>query len=103
VIDRTVTPGGARLLEQRLSSPSRNLDVINARLAVLDFAVERDQLCEELRSALRKTPDLDRALSRLALDRGGPRDLAAIRNGLEQASAIADRNAREGKQKPHWV
>jgi DNA mismatch repair protein MutS len=95
VIDRTVTPGGARLLEQRLSSPSRNLDVINARLAVLDFAVERDQLCEELRSALRKTPDLDRALSRLALDRGGPRDLAAIRNGLEQASAIADRNARE--------
>ena len=95
VVDRTVTPGGARLLEQRLSSPSRNLDVINARLAALDFAVERDQLCEDLRSALRKTPDLDRALSRLALDRGGPRDLAAIRNGLAQASAIADRNASE--------
>ena len=95
VIDRTVTPGGARLLEQRLSSPSRNLDVINARLAALDFVVERDHLCEELRDALRKTPDLDRALSRLALDRGGPRDLAAIRNGLAQADAIASRNASE--------
>ena len=95
VVDRTVTPGGARLLEQRLSSPSRSLDVINARLAALDFTVEQDQLCDELRSALRKTPDLDRALSRLALDRGGPRDLAAIRNGLEQADAIAARNARE--------
>ncbi|OIQ36889.1 MAG: DNA mismatch repair protein MutS [Roseobacter sp. MedPE-SW] len=95
VVDRTVTPGGARLLEQRLSSPSRNLDVINARLAALDFAVERDHLCENLRDALRKTPDLDRALSRLALDRGGPRDLAAIRNGLAQASAIAERNASE--------
>ncbi|OIQ34353.1 MAG: DNA mismatch repair protein MutS [Roseobacter sp. MedPE-SWchi] len=95
VVDRTVTPGGARLLEQRLSSPSRNLDVINARLAALDFVVERDQLCEELRDALRKTPDLDRALSRLALDRGGPRDLAAIRNGLAQAAAIAERNAHE--------
>lgn len=92
VVDRTVTPGGARLLEQRLSSPSRSLDVINARLAALDFMVDRDQHCEELRSALRKTPDLDRALSRLALDRGGPRDLAAIRNGLAQASAIAASN-----------
>ena len=38
---------------------------------------------------MRKTPDLDRALSRLSLDRGGPRDLAAIRNGLTQAAAIA--------------
>lgn len=95
VVDRTVTPGGARLLEQRLSSPSRNLDVINARLAALDFAVDHDQLCEDLRDALRKTPDLDRALSRLALERGGPRDLAAIRNGLAQANAIADRNASE--------
>lgn len=95
VVDRTVTPGGARLLEQRLSSPSRNLDVINARLTALDFAVDHDQLCEDLRDALRKTPDLDRALSRLALERGGPRDLAAIRNGLAQANAIADRNASE--------
>lgn len=95
VVDRTVTPGGARLLEQRLSSPSRNLDVINARLAALDFSVEYSQLCDETRSALRKTPDLDRALSRLALDRGGPRDLAAIRNGLEQANAIAARNTIE--------
>ncbi|UWQ28766.1 DNA mismatch repair protein MutS [Leisingera sp. M523] len=89
VVDRTVTPGGARLLEQRLSSPSRNLDVIHQRLAALDFTVEQSQTAEDLRAALRKTPDLDRALSRLALERGGPRDLAAIRNGLSQAEAIA--------------
>lgn len=89
VVDRTVTPGGARLLEQRLSSPSRNLDTINQRLAALDFAVEHTRTAEDLRAALRKTPDLDRALSRLALERGGPRDLAAIRNGLSQAEVIA--------------
>ncbi|OED49487.1 DNA mismatch repair protein MutS [Rhodobacteraceae bacterium (ex Bugula neritina AB1)] len=90
VVDRTVTPGGARLLEQRLSSPSRNLETIHRRLAALDFAVVHNRTAEDLRSALRKTPDLDRALSRLALERGGPRDLAAIRNGLCQAEAIAD-------------
>ncbi|KIC32899.1 DNA mismatch repair protein MutS [Leisingera sp. ANG-S5] len=90
VVDRTVTPGGARLLEQRLSSPSRNLDTIHQRLTALDFAVETTRKAEDLRAALRKTPDLDRALSRLALERGGPRDLAAIRNGLSQAEVIAD-------------
>ncbi len=89
VIDRTVTPGGARLLEQRLSSPSRNLDVIRSRLDAVSFAVEDGLIASDLRNALRKTPDLDRALSRLSLDRGGPRDLAAIRNGLIQAAAIA--------------
>jgi DNA mismatch repair protein MutS len=88
-IDRTVTPGGARLLEQRLSSPSRDLAVIQARLAAIDFALDRDRLSRDIRVALRKTPDLDRALSRLSLDRGGPRDLAAIRDGLSQAAAIA--------------
>jgi DNA mismatch repair protein MutS len=90
VVDRTVTPGGARLLEQRMASPSRTLDVISARLAALDFAVEATQLSQDIRAALRKTPDLDRALSRLALERGGPRDLAAIRNGLVQAETIAE-------------
>lgn len=90
VVDRTVTPGGARLLEQRLSSPSRNLDVIHGRLDAVSFAAEDSLIAEDLREALRKTPDLDRALSRLSLDRGGPRDLAAIRNGLTQATAIAE-------------
>ncbi|RLK03666.1 DNA mismatch repair protein MutS [Ruegeria conchae] len=89
VVDRTVTPGGARLLEQRLSSPSRNLDVIHARLDAVSFAAEDSLIASDLREALRKTPDLDRALSRLSLERGGPRDLTAIRNGLTQAVAIA--------------
>ncbi|WP_192964962.1 DNA mismatch repair protein MutS [Phycobacter azelaicus] len=101
VVDRTVTPGGARLLEQRMASPSRNLDVINARLAALDFAVEATQLAQDIRAALRKTPDLDRALSRLALERGGPRDLAAIRNGLMQAESIAQ--MCEGQDLPDLI
>ncbi|MDJ0822168.1 MAG: DNA mismatch repair protein MutS [Paracoccaceae bacterium] len=86
VIDRTVTAGGARLLERRLSTPSRELDVIHQRLDSIDWAMEADPA---LREALRRVPDLDRALSRLALDRGGPRDLTAVRAALGQAAAIA--------------
>ncbi|WP_172298265.1 DNA mismatch repair protein MutS [Pseudoruegeria sp. HB172150] len=88
-IDRTVTAGGARLLERRLSSPSRQLDTIRARLDAVTLFTEDRRLADGLRDDLRKVPDIDRALSRLALDRAGPRDLAAIRNGLGQALGIA--------------
>ncbi|WP_161761926.1 DNA mismatch repair protein MutS [Rhodobacter amnigenus] len=90
-VDRTVTAAGARLLERRISSPSRDLAVIHSRLESVRFLLEQSLLRTELRDALRRVPDMDRALSRLALDRGGPRDLAAIRAGLTQAVSIAAR------------
>ena len=93
VVDRTVTAAGARLLERRLSSPSRELPVIHARLETVRFLLEQSRLREDLRADLRRVPDMDRALSRLALDRGGPRDLTAIRAGLTQAARIAGRMA----------
>ncbi|MDP3339184.1 MAG: DNA mismatch repair protein MutS [Frigidibacter sp.] len=92
-IDRTVTAGGARLLERRISAPSRDLGQIRARLESVRFLLEQSRLLEDLREDLRRCPDIDRALSRLALDRGGPRDLVAIRTGLEQAERIAARLA----------
>jgi DNA mismatch repair protein MutS len=88
-IDRTVTAGGARLLERRLSSPSLDLHTIHARQAALDHLLEAPLLRGQLRDALAHVPDIDRALSRLALDRDGPRDMTAIRAGLEQAERIA--------------
>lgn len=92
-IDRTVTAAGARLLERRLSAPSRDLAEINARLTGVGYLLEQSRLTESLRELLKRAPDIDRALSRLALDRGGPRDLAAIRDGLRAAGAIAERLA----------
>ncbi|NNE54334.1 MAG: DNA mismatch repair protein MutS [Sulfitobacter sp.] len=90
IMDRTYTAPGARLLERRISSPSRVLETIQARLDAVSFAAENSALTKSIRENLRKVPDLDRALSRLSLDRGGPRDLAAIRNGLSQADQLAE-------------
>lgn len=87
-IDRTVTPAGARLLERRISAPSCDLDIIRGRHEAVRSLLEGSGLREALRTRLRGVPDMDRALSRLALDRGGPRDLAAIRAGLAQAVEI---------------
>ena len=88
-IDRTVTAAGARLLERRIAAPSRDLGLIQGRLTGVRHLVEADSLRADLRETLRHCPDIDRALSRLALDRGGPRDLAAIRSGLRIAEEIA--------------
>ncbi len=93
VIDRTVTAGGARLLERRLSSPSRELGVVRERQDAIAWCLDDSDAATFLRDSLRRVPDLDRALSRLALDRGGPRDLAAVRNALEQAARVAERLA----------
>ncbi|WP_135503008.1 DNA mismatch repair protein MutS [Roseovarius aestuariivivens] len=91
VIDRTATAGGGRLLERRVAGPSRDLRVVRERQDAVAFGVEHARLREDVRGCLRKVPDLDRALSRLGLDRGGPRDLAAIRNGLAQAADVSQR------------
>jgi len=90
-IDLTVTAAGARLLERRLSSPACDLAQIGARLAAVDWLLADDTLRDALRTALRQVPDMERALSRLALGRGGPRDLGAIRAALTGAAQIAGR------------
>ncbi|CAO3448833.1 DNA mismatch repair protein MutS [Azospirillum argentinense] len=87
-IDRTVTGAGARLLAAQLSAPLTNPAAIAKRLDMVEFALNEERLRGDLREALRRCPDLERALSRLTLGRGGPRDLAAVRDGLAQASAI---------------
>ena len=89
VIDRTVTGAGARLLSARLAGPLTDALQINNRLdSVSYFTAHRDER-SDIRSALKKCPDLERALSRLALGRGGPRDLGAVRSGL-----LASRNIK---------
>ena len=55
----------------------------------MQLFVERPGLREQVREALKRTPDVERALQRLSVGRGGPRDLAALRDGLDSAEAMA--------------
>nr|WP_309581681.1 DNA mismatch repair protein MutS [Rhizobium rhizogenes] len=88
-LNRTVTGGGARMLAERLMSPLTDPDKINARLDAVAYLIDDVSLCDDLRDALKHVADMPRALSRLALERGGPRDLGAIRQGLASAEKIA--------------
>src|SRR5690606_33510515 len=81
-VDRTVTGPGARELAARLASPLRDAHAIAARLDALEFLRDGEALRDDLRRRLRHAPDLARAMARLSLQRGGPRDLAAVRDAL---------------------
>ena len=90
VIDRTKTGAGARLLAARLSAPLTSADDVNKRLDLVEYFHDRDGLRSDLRSGLGECPDIERALSRLSVGRGGPRDLAAMRDGLACSFAIGN-------------
>ena len=90
-IDRTVTAAGSRLLAQRLSAPLTDPKAIERRLDSVSILVADPIARQEMREQLKAAPDLARALSRLVVGRGGPRDLAGIRDGLDAAKGIAAR------------
>lgn len=87
-IDRTVTGAGARLLQSRLSSPLTDLEAIKQRQDEIETLVENKTLRESLQEKLKELPDMERALARLSVDRGGPRDIGALRDGLFVAENI---------------
>ncbi|MBO0347173.1 DNA mismatch repair protein MutS [Roseibium sp. CAU 1637] len=82
IIDRTVTGAGSRLLASRLAGPLVDPVEISRRHDAVDFFLDNEILREGLRQTLKGAPDMARALSRLALQRGGPRDILSIAEAL---------------------
>ena len=89
-IDLSDDPGRGAAVRRAAGEPARPIPGRSTRGSMaLDFLVEARDLRESLRRALASAPDFLRSLSRLSLDRGGPRDLASVRDGLAAAAAVA--------------
>jgi DNA mismatch repair protein MutS len=88
-VDRSVTAAGARLIAQRLAAPLTDPAAIARRHDAVEFFVAGADMRADMRERLAAAPDLARALARLVVARGGPRDLAAIRDGIAAAAALA--------------
>src|SRR5262249_6773560 len=88
-VDRTLTGPGARLLAERIAAPLTDRTEIERRLARARPFGERRAVRGQVREALRRTPDVERALQRLSVGRGGPRDLLALSDGLDCGEALA--------------
>ena len=90
-VDRTVTGAGARLLGGDIGAPLMDRAAVEARLDLVGYLHDDPGLREQLRAHLRALPDIGRALGRLAAGRGGPRDLAQLRDGLDGAWLLGER------------
>ncbi|MFQ5954782.1 MAG: DNA mismatch repair protein MutS, partial [Kiloniellales bacterium] len=99
-IDRTLTGAGARLLAARLAAPLTDPAAIAERLDSVQFFVDNRAAREAVRAALGRCPDVERALSRLTLGRGGPRDLAHVRDALGQVPELRQTLTGAGLAEP---
>ena len=87
-IDRTATAAGARLLADHLAAPLTARQAIAGRLDAVEFFVDRPDQRAALRDRLKRCPDIERALTRLSLGRGGPRDLASLAQSLGETASL---------------
>jgi len=93
-IDCTVTSAGSRLLAQRLAAPLTDSAAIARRLDAIAAFVTDSALRDDLRGTLNAAPDLSRALARVSVGRGGPRDLAGLRDAIFAADQALAHLAR---------
>lgn len=88
VLSRTVTGAGGRLMGGWLSAPIMDISVINDRLDSVDFFLQNMTRRSNVRTALKSVPDIERALARLSVGRGGPKDMLGIGTALMQIPKI---------------
>lgn len=88
IINRTKTSTGFRLLNQYLASPLIDVNSINNRLKLVEFFLNNFELTTQVTNLLSSVGDIERSLTRLYLNRGGPRDLQTIKEALQIANHI---------------
>jgi DNA mismatch repair protein MutS len=93
-LDRTVTGAGARLLGTDISAPLMDRTAIEQRLALVEWLHDDSNMRDYVRGALKALPDIGRALGRVAIGRGSPRDLGQLRDGLNEARMLRERLGR---------
>jgi len=101
-LDGTVTAAGSRLLAQRLAAPLTDASAIGRRLDAISAFVDDTAAREDLRKILHAAPDMARALARLSVGRGGPRDLAALSAGIAAADDVLAR-LTQMQDAPHEI
>jgi DNA mismatch repair protein MutS len=90
-VDRTVTGAGARLLAADLGAPLLDRAALEARLDLVALFEGDAGARDALRRQLKALPDIGRALGRIVVGRGSPRDLGQLRDGLNEARRLHDR------------
>ena len=82
VIDKTLTPMGARMMRRWITFPLKNVTAINNRLNVVESLIDLPELKDKLDDHVRELGDLERLISKVAVQRINPREVVQLRNAL---------------------
>ena len=88
VIDKTISPMGARLLKRWLLFPLKDMRPINDRLDVVEYFFKHPDFKELIAEQLHPVGDLERILSKVAVGRVSPRELVALKVALQAIEPI---------------
>ena len=83
VIDRTVSPMGARLLRRWILFPLKDVNAINSRLDIVEYFFRHPDQREQLKELLEHIGDLERLVAKVAAGRISPREVSQMRMALE--------------------
>jgi DNA mismatch repair protein MutS len=83
VIDKTISPMGGRLLRRWVSLPLKDIQPVNDRLDIVQYLVENEEFRNELTGYIRLIGDLERLISKVAVNRINPREVVQLKRALE--------------------
>lgn len=88
VLDKTITPMGARLLRKWVTMPLKEKSRIEERLAIVEAFKENEELSEQVLTHLKQVGDIERLISKVSSRRVRPRELAQLKKGLKQVASL---------------
>jgi DNA mismatch repair protein MutS len=88
VLDQTSTPMGARLLYKWIIMPLKELKPIQERLGMVEYLVTNESLLESFTNHIKQIGDLERLISKVGLQRVGPRELCALKKALYHIESV---------------
>ena len=88
VLDQTSTPMGARLLYKWIIMPLKELKPIEERLGMVEYLVKDEALLELFTNHIKQIGDLERLISKVGLQRVGPRELCALKKALYHIESV---------------
>lgn len=90
VMDRTISPMGGRLLKRWISLPLKDIQPVNERLDVVQHFVGDESIKEEISGLIRQIGDLERLISKVAVNRINPREVVQLKRALKAIEPLRD-------------
>jgi DNA mismatch repair protein MutS len=88
VIDRTLSPMGARLLKKWLMLPLKNIQKINERLHAVEYLIKENTTLQNINKNIKLLGDLERLISKVSMGKVNPREVLHIKKALDVVENI---------------